>query len=81
MSDTATNHKPSAGPAGNLTVGGQFGCNTKSAQAAATAHAAIITTATTLSTPYGFATGAQGDNLVTLVNQMRAALVANGIMV
>jgi hypothetical protein len=47
----------------------------------ATAAAAIVTTATTQSTPFGFATQAQGDNIRILINQIRAALVARGIMV
>lgn len=44
------------------------------------AQAAVVTTGTTQSTPYGFATAAQGDALVTLCNELRAALVAFGII-
>lgn len=54
-------------------------------QAAVTTTA--ITTAATSTTPYGFATAAQADNLMeivaanrTLVNQMRADLVSLGLM-
>ncbi len=42
--------------------------------------AAVVTTAATSTTPYGFATAAQANNLVTLVNAMQAALIASGMM-
>lgn len=46
----------------------------------ATYVAAVITTAATSTTPFGFATAAQADNLVSLVNSMRAAMIAQGMM-
>ena len=59
-----------------------------------TAGAALATTAVTLTTPYGFATQAQGDlvttrlnqlvadnaALIVLVNEQRAVLVSLGLM-
>lgn len=44
------------------------------------AQAAVATTGATNSTPYGYTTAAQADALVTLVNELRAALVAKGII-
>lgn len=44
------------------------------------AQAAVTTTAATSTTPYGFATAAQADAVVTLVNELRATLVAAGII-
>lgn len=43
-------------------------------------QAAVATTAATQSTPYGFATQAQADNLVALVNALRLALVNLGLI-
>jgi len=50
------------------------------AQRAGSAQAAVITTGSTNSSPYGFATAGQGDAIVALVNELRAALVAVGII-
>jgi len=50
------------------------------AQRAGAAQAAVATTGSTNSSPYGFTTAAQADALVTLVNELRAALVAKGII-
>lgn len=44
------------------------------------AQAAVVTTAATNTTPYGFTTLAQANALVTLVNEMRAALVEKGFI-
>jgi UDP-N-acetyl-D-mannosaminuronic acid transferase (WecB/TagA/CpsF family) len=44
------------------------------------AQAAVATTGSTTSTPYGFTSAAQADALVTLVNELRAALVAFGLI-
>jgi len=49
-------------------------------QRAGAAQAAVVTTSATNSSPYGFATAAQADAIVTLVNELRAALVANGLI-
>lgn len=46
----------------------------------ATYVAAVITTAATSTTPYGFATAAQADAVVSNLNAIRAAIVAAGIM-
>lgn len=50
------------------------------AQRAGSAQAAVTTTAATSTTPYGFSTSAQADAIVTLVNEIRASLVAFGII-
>lgn len=46
---------------------------------AGSAQAAVATTAATNSSPYGFSQ-AQADAIVALVNEMRAALVALGLI-
>jgi len=43
-------------------------------------QAAVATTGATTTTPYGYTTAAHADGIVTLLNEMRAALVAAGIM-
>jgi hypothetical protein len=47
-------------------------------QRSGAAQAAVATTGATNTTPYGFTTAAQADAIVTLVNELRAALVALG---
>lgn len=47
-------------------------------QRAGAAQVAVATTGATNTTPYGFTTAAQANALVTLVNELRAALVALG---
>lgn len=47
---------------------------------ASSSQAAVTTTAATSTTPYGFSTSAQADAIVTLVNEIRASLVACGII-
>jgi len=49
-------------------------------QRAGAAQAAVATTASTQTTPWGYSTQAQADGIVTLVNEIRAALVALGLM-
>ena len=49
-------------------------------QRSGAAQAAVGTTAATQTTPYGYATQAQADAIVTLVNECRAALVALGLI-
>ncbi len=44
------------------------------------AQAAVATTGAVNVTPYGFTTAAQADAIVTLVNELRAALVEKGII-
>jgi len=60
-----------------LTVTGGFGCNTKAAQTAATANAAIAATA---GAAYTATEQTMINDLKALTNQIRAALVANGVM-
>jgi hypothetical protein len=67
--------------AATLTAVGGFGCNSKAAQTAAAIGAAVVTTAATNAAPYGYATQAQADDIVTRLNTIRAALIANGILV
>jgi len=43
-------------------------------------QAAVTTTAATTTTPYGFSTSTQADAIVTLVNELRATLIACGII-
>lgn len=50
------------------------------AKRAGSAQAAVGTAASTTTTAHGFATGTQADALVALVNEMRAALVALGLI-
>jgi len=49
------------------------------AQRSGAAQAAVATTASTNSTPYGYAQ-TQADGIVTLLNEIRATLVAAGLM-
>ncbi len=60
------------------TITGAFGCNTKAAQTSYVSGGAVVATGSTLAS-YGY-TQAQADAIVTLLNNIRAALVANGIM-
>jgi UDP-N-acetyl-D-mannosaminuronic acid transferase (WecB/TagA/CpsF family) len=43
-------------------------------------QAALATTVSTTTTPYGYTTQAQADAIVTLVNEIRATLVQNGMI-
>lgn len=65
----------------DLTVVAKFGCNGATPQAAAAIGAAVTNTPATTSTPYGYATQAQADDIVARINTIRAALIANGILV
>ncbi len=49
-------------------------------QRANSAQTAVVTTAATQTTPYGFATQAQADAIVALVNELRAAFVEKGLI-
>ena len=68
------------GSAAAFTVTTGFGCNGKPAQTAVSSGAAVVSTAATNVVPYGYATQAQADRIVTLLNAIQAALVANGIL-
>ena len=50
------------------------------AQRSGSAQATVTTTAATSSTPYGFSTVTQANAVITLVNELQAALVAVGII-
>ena len=60
------------------TVTGGFGCNGKTAQTSAAANAAIASTA---GAAYGATERTMLNDMKALVNQIRAALIADGIMV
>ena len=49
-------------------------------QPASAAQAAVATTGSTTSTPYGYTTSAQADAIVTLVNRLRLDLVTLGLI-
>lgn len=65
---------------GAMTVTTGFGCNAAAPQVAAASGGAVVATAATNVSPFGFATAAQADGIRVLLNNIRAALVANGIM-
>lgn len=77
-------------PTPDGTAGASFGLNTSSkisfygvtpvVQRAGAAQAAVGTTAATTTTPWGFGSSTQADAVITLVNEMRAALVALGVI-
>ena len=50
------------------------------AQRSGSAQAAVVTTGSTLTTPYGYTTSAQADGIVTLLNELRAWAVAQGFI-
>lgn len=50
------------------------------AQRSGAVQAAVTTTAATSTTPYGFSTVTQANAVVTLVNELRATLVGNGMI-
>lgn len=49
-------------------------------QRSGAAQTAVVTTAATQTTPFGYSTGAQADAIVTLVNELRAWAVAQGFI-
>jgi hypothetical protein len=53
---------------------------TPAVQRSGSAQAAVVTTAPTNTTPYGYSTSAQAAAIVTLLNEIRAALVEKGII-
>lgn len=64
----------------SLQANGAFGCNSAAAQAAYASGGAVSSTGSTNVSPYGYTTAAQANAIVTLVNNIRTALVSNGIM-
>jgi hypothetical protein len=89
---TAAADVPISGSDGDFAVGrslsvsldasvvGKFGCNAATAQGPYVSGGAVAGTGSTNVAPYGFTTAAQADGIVTLLNNIRAALVAVGIM-
>lgn len=63
-----------------VVAGGGFGCNGKSAQSSVASGGAVSTTGATNTTPFGYTTAAQANDIVTKLNTVIAALVANGIL-
>jgi hypothetical protein len=57
-----------------------FGCNGTTPQTAVASGGAVVTTAATNVSPFGYTTAAQADRIVALLNTIRTALVNNGIM-
>lgn len=57
-----------------------FHGSTPIAQRSGAAQVAVAATGSTNSSPFGFTTAAQADAIVTLLNEIRAALVAKGII-
>ena len=49
-------------------------------QRAGAAQAAVATTGATNSTPYGYSSEAQANAIVTLLNELRAAMVEKGLI-
>jgi UDP-N-acetyl-D-mannosaminuronic acid transferase (WecB/TagA/CpsF family) len=66
------------GKAATDTVG--FYGTTPIVQRTGAAQAAVVTTGTTSSSPFGFTSAAQGDAIIALVNELRAAMVAVGLI-
>lgn len=53
---------------------------TPTVQRAGAAQAAVVTTAATQTTPWGFTTQAQANAIITLLNEIRTTLVEKGMM-
>ena len=49
-------------------------------QRSGSAQAAVVTTGATTTTPWGYATEAQANAIITLVNELRQALVSFGVI-
>lgn len=75
---TASGTTAITGTVGAFTVATGFGCNGKTAQTSATANAAIAATA---GAAYTGVEQTMLNDLKALVNQIRAALVADGVMI
>lgn len=58
-----------------------FACNGRNPQVSYTVGSTVVTTASTNTTPYGFSTAAQADDIVTKLNAVITALKNNGIIV
>lgn len=58
---------------------GAFGVSAPTSQPASADQAAVIATAATSTTPFGYSE-AQANAIVTLLNEIRSALVASGLI-
>lgn len=70
----------SVGAVTTVVAGTGFGCNGKAAQTAVASGGSVATTGATNTTPYGYTTAAQANDIITKLNTVIAALVANGIL-
>ncbi len=75
--DTAARECIRAQASGTAAMLGLFGVAAV-VQPASAAQAAVATTAATNVAPYGFTTAAQADGIITLLNEIRSALVSLG---
>lgn len=75
--DTAVREAIRIEASGSAAMIGLFGVSAV-IQPASANQAAVATTAATNVTPYGFTTQAQADGIITLLNQLRADMVALG---
>jgi hypothetical protein len=65
---------------GTFQVDGAFGCNSQAPQTPAASGGAVAVTAPVNVGPWGYSTALQAAEIVTLVNNIRTALIACGIM-
>lgn len=70
----------SVGAVTSVVAGGAFGCNGQPAQTSVAAGALVSTTGATSTTPFGYTTAAQANDIVTKINIILTALKANGIL-
>lgn len=70
----------SVGAVTSVVAGGAFGCNGQPAQTSVAAGALVSTTGATSTTPFGYTTAAQANDIVTKINTILTALKANGIL-
>ena len=59
---------------------GFYAVSTPIVQRSGASQAAVATTSSTTSTPYGYTSATQADGVITLLNEIRATLVALGLM-
>lgn len=71
---------PANGTFVDLSATAKFGCNGAAVQSAAASGGSVVTTGATNIAPFGYTTAAQADDIVTKLNNVISALVANGIM-
>lgn len=85
ITENLTRELTDQGPAGTLLgaaaadLVGMYGA-TPIAQRTSASQAAVTTTASTTTSPAGYSTTTQANAIVTLVNELRAAMVAIGMI-